>query len=677
MKNFLIFSCIFLFFVFGFFVRADDEYYYDVAMESITVIPSSPAAGQEVMIVAKGKNTGNKNIYFSDGFLNYEYDFADFNRGSSTIPNPTVQSPIPPGSSFNFVFSGSFDEPGYKDLSFDFNFFERHQEKTIENNSTSKRISVASPEELDLEVSRIDFSEDEIIVGNSVDIDVIVKNNGKFSLIDGRGLFGDNNIESLFNWFDLKSSTLEDVPNISNPFDPGEELKYSYSGYFTRSGDVNLSFRIDKNNNVSELNENNNFLSTSTYVYKNQEERDDFEIYNLDYELVSTSSVKIKWETSKEATSKVDYRVKYYYGDTSRGGGSGKSFSHEILLEDLAKDVPYYYKVISTNNTVTKESQYYEFITPAEDGPTFTLSPDMSFDAQSKEAVVTWMTDILTKPTVYYKNFNESEYHRKSSDQLLDKHFVNLGKLDSGIYRYYIVSKDYYNREYTSETYSFVISSEKDKEDDPVDVVEVIDVDNSQVENQETSDEVTVEEIDIKNNNLYNTLKGRIILKVESSGEAYYIDPKNQKMYYLGRPDDAFRVMREQGVGITNNNLNKICIGLSDLSGKDSDSDGLSDMFEDAIGTNKDKDDTDQDGFKDRSEIETGYNPNGSGSFQCDRNFSNSQKGKIFLQVESHGEAWYVNPKDGKRYFLGRAADAFQVMRTLGLGISNENFSNL
>jgi hypothetical protein len=47
------------------------------------------------------------------------------------------------------------------------------------------------------------------------------------------------------------------------------------------------------------------------------------------------------------------------------------------------------------------------------------------------------------------------------------------------------------------------------------------------------------------------------------------------------------------------------------------------------------------------------------------------------LQVEKNGEAWYINPNDLKRYFLGRPTDAFNIMRTLGLGISNANFDNL
>ena len=42
------------------------------------------------------------------------------------------------------------------------------------------------------------------------------------------------------------------------------------------------------------------------------------------------------------------------------------------------------------------------------------------------------------------------------------------------------------------------------------------------------------------------------------------------------------------------------------------------------------------------------------------------------LQVEENGEAWYVYPDDLKKYYLGRPADAFGVMRELGLGATPE-----
>jgi hypothetical protein len=182
---------------------------------------------------------------------------------------------------------------------------------------------------------------------------------------------------------------------------------------------------------------------------------------------------------------------------------------------------------------------------------------------------------------------------------------------------------------------------------------------------------------DIKNLSMYNNLKGKIMLKVEANGEAYYIHPSTQKMYYLGRPDDAFKVMREQGVGITNENLYKIPIGVAATSETDSDNDGLSDYLERTLGLNANNADTDSDGYKDGIELAGGYSPWGVGKQNLDSKFAKAQFGKILIQVEKAGEAWYVNPTDGKRYFLGRPADAFNVMRNLGLGISNSNFNSI
>ncbi|MCK4744931.1 carboxypeptidase regulatory-like domain-containing protein [Candidatus Parcubacteria bacterium] len=175
--------------------------------------------------------------------------------------------------------------------------------------------------------------------------------------------------------------------------------------------------------------------------------------------------------------------------------------------------------------------------------------------------------------------------------------------------------------------------------------------------------------------NLANTLKGKILLQVEQNGEAWYINPANEKRYYMGRPTDAFNLMRDLGVGITNVNLEKIQIADANLSGIDSDGDGLSDMIEDAIGSDKNKSDTDEDGYGDKSEILNGYNPNNALKLNVDKNFAGNQSGKILLQVEQNGEAWYVNPENSKRYFLGRPNDAFNVMRSLGLGITDNNLN--
>jgi len=120
---------------------------------------------------------------------------------------------------------------------------------------------------------------------------------------------------------------------------------------------------------------------------------------------------------------------------------------------------------------------------------------------------------------------------------------------------------------------------------------------------------------------LSSRLAGRIVLQVESHGEAWYVSPASSLRYYLGRPDDAFRIMRAQGIGIKDSDLTKI--------------------------------------------------PEENCDFAQGRDFANKHKGKIFLAVEDKGKAWYVNPSDLHRYYLGRPQDAFAILKRFGLGISN------
>jgi len=120
-------------------------------------------------------------------------------------------------------------------------------------------------------------------------------------------------------------------------------------------------------------------------------------------------------------------------------------------------------------------------------------------------------------------------------------------------------------------------------------------------------------------------LSGQILLDVERNGEAWYIYPENNKRYYLGRPADAFAVMRELGLGITELDFQKIAQAGMPVAG--------------------------------------------------DQSLAKKLSGKIILQVEKNGEAWYIYPKDLKKYYLGRPADAFAIMRQLGLGINREDLS--
>lgn len=55
-------------------------------------------------------------------------------------------------------------------------------------------------------------------------------------------------------------------------------------------------------------------------------------------------------------------------------------------------------------------------------------------------------------------------------------------------------------------------------------------------------------------------LSGRILLKVEDLGKAYYVNPTDLKMYYLGTPTEALALMQSFGLGITNYDLEKLSI---------------------------------------------------------------------------------------------------------------------
>lgn len=172
-------------------------------------------------------------------------------------------------------------------------------------------------------------------------------------------------------------------------------------------------------------------------------------------------------------------------------------------------------------------------------------------------------------------------------------------------------------------------------------------------------------------------LTGKFLLQVESQGEAWYVNPKNLERYYLARPADAFLVMKTLGIGVSNENLKKIPLDLTLYQGTDTDNDGLPDEIEKSLSTDLNKTDTDGDGYLDGEEVKNGFSPLSSGKLPWDNNFASQQKGKILLQVESLGQAWYVNPTNSKRYFLGRPADAFEIMKKLGLGISNRDLNQI
>lgn len=52
-------------------------------------------------------------------------------------------------------------------------------------------------------------------------------------------------------------------------------------------------------------------------------------------------------------------------------------------------------------------------------------------------------------------------------------------------------------------------------------------------------------------------------------------------------------------------------------------------------------------------------------------------RGYILLQVQGHGEAWYVDPITDRRYYMKDGPTAYQMMRSFGLGISEGDYARM
>ncbi len=120
---------------------------------------------------------------------------------------------------------------------------------------------------------------------------------------------------------------------------------------------------------------------------------------------------------------------------------------------------------------------------------------------------------------------------------------------------------------------------------------------------------------------LVNRLKGNILLQVQTLGAAWYLNPINSKRYYLKDGATAYEMLRVFGLGVSETDYSKIEAGNVTLK--------------------------------------------------------NRLKGKIILRAQSHGEAYYISPKDLSVTYLKDGQAAYQAMRNLGLGITDIDIAKI
>ncbi|OGF28301.1 hypothetical protein A2477_03360 [Candidatus Falkowbacteria bacterium RIFOXYC2_FULL_47_12] len=652
----------------------------DLQAASIAVLPASPAVDQAVVVTVKVLNNGTRTLNSSDGVINYTYTFENFFLTKSTQPTVNLSSTVAPGGYVIYVFEGRFTKAGQAALVFTADAGDKVFESNETNNSLTKSITVLGKEAPDLQVESITLNVDEPIVTDSVTITMKVKNKGTSSLISDYGLTS-YDVTTDFGGFSISSTTTGILPSLTNPLDPDETLTYTYIGGFGKTGENILTFTVNDKGRLSETDTGNNTLSKTVTIFISEAARDDFAISNKRVEAISSSSVAILWDTDKISTGKITSGV----GSDTALATTGSGTKHTATLKNLLSGNFYSYRIVAAKNSIVKES-FIDFTVPGDDNISFTTSPVAVVDPVSKKVTIFWTTNLRGTAKIFYKTessaaFAEAPVIPSNSGAALIQS-ASIAPTVNGTYSYYVLAQSMSAAQATSQPKQFVIayaaSNKTNTAPATTTAPAIAEMPKTPAgEPTAASQSQNQQSVSMSNQTIYNELRGKILLKVADKGKAYYVNPVTSMVSYLGRPDDAFAVMRSQGVGITSADLVKIPVGFTALSGPDTDGDGLPDALEDALGTDENNSDTDGDDYSDKMEIENNYSPLTAGTLPINMNFVAQQKGKILLQVQEHGEAWYVNPTNGKRYFLGRPADAFSVMRTLGLGISNEDFERL
>ena len=179
--------------------------------------------------------------------------------------------------------------------------------------------------------------------------------------------------------------------------------------------------------------------------------------------------------------------------------------------------------------------------------------------------------------------------------------------------------------------------------------------------------------------NLAEDLSGRILIQTESHGEAWYVNPANGHRYHLKNGRTALGIMESAGLGVSDADLRMIppAAPMHDARYDDPDGDNLETPYELALGTDPGKRDTDGDGYWDDLEIINGFDPLGPGRWVIDQALINRLQGQILLQVESRGEAWYLDPMSQRRVHVQDGFEAMEVLREFGLGITNDNLARI
>jgi len=250
---------------------------------------------------------------------------------------------------------------------------------------------------------------------------------------------------------------------------------------------------------------------------------------------------------------------------------------------------------------------------------------------------------------------------------------------------YELICYDSNRNKKISSVYSFNLKkSEEEKPREPKEPTGTTTTTVLQLQRKITELEKQVIELEKKltilDNKFAAKYSGTMFLDVENKGRLWYVDPASKNRFYFENGQAAISIGSKLATGISYEDIQKIPVGVPDklYNLKDTDSDGLPDRLESALGSDPNKADSDSDGFNDKQELINGYNPTNNQKFDYSDSLIKRLEGKMLLQVagpNSHGEIWYIHK--GQRWYGGTEDSMYEIMKARSLGATAENIRKI
>jgi len=477
----------------------------------------------------------------------------------------------------------------------------------------------------DLTVTDIEFVSPNNLENETGMLSVSIKNLGD-SLTSSEGLLNWYNNFAAQNFeFDNSNPSImafkadRAMPTISDPMETNETIIFSWTGKFSTSGNLYTQFTVDNANELTESNEDNNTLTRAISIGNRQQP--DITADNVFIRNGSNENMLLS------GTPKVG--EKFYLWLTYKNIGAIKTDNTDFNIDVYIDDV-YSKKLKASNN---------EYLSDL--GSSIYIDDKLELALEEGSHKIKFVLD--SDNNIAESNENNNVYIKEMSIES-----VKIGNND-----------DNSNSNNTSQ---LVLQLQRQI---------------SALEKQVITLEKNLTRLDQKFANKYS---GTMFLDVENHGRLWYVDPVSKNRFYFENGQSALSIGSKLATGITNEDIQKIPVGVPNklYNLKDSDGDGLPDKLESALGSNLNSGDTDGDGLNDKEELSNGYNPVNNEKYSFNQSLTDRLEGKMLLQVSgpnSHGEIWYV--KDGYRWYGGTEDSMYEIMKARSLGATATNIRKI